>query len=331
MQGGFATSGLPCFSSTLILILCGTDRASMLEAPEDNLQATWDEDSMLPIIWTGEASHVTPTYLPPPDIGDFGVTRLPEDYYFLPISSPIQRSQCVFPCTIRTQPYIQGENSLYASSASDEVSQAASEQDDKVIVIHEHHHHHHHRNVTDDDQAETLDIITYTDEEEEPSDYYTQGPRSEYVEPSSSFYTGESRNEEEPSDFYTQGPRAEYVEPSSFYTGESRNEASESQQHFSKESLDNKSLKKKKAFKNFFYKFYETLRRRAAQDKKRIQYKENVIKDAVYDEEEEYDEAEGKEASDDFDDGFKAIKVHAVEIDPFVEEGFEPILEYELD
>jgi len=296
MQGFIST----CLTSTIILILCGTDTALTLEAPEDNLQATWDDDSMLPIIWTGEASHVTPTYLPPPDIGDFGVTRLPEDYYFLPISSPIQRSQCVFPCTIRTQPYLQGENSLYTSSASDEVSQAASEQDDKVIVIHEHHHHHHHRNVTDDDEAETLDI-TYTEEEEEPSDYYTQ-----------------------------EGPQPEYVEPSNFYMGETRNEASESQQHFSKESLD-KSLKKKKAFKNFFYKFYETLRRRAAQEKKRIQYKESIINDAVYDRDEDYDEVEGKQVSNDFDDGFKAIKVHAVEIDPFVEEGFEPILEYELD
>ena len=167
-----------------------------------------------------------------------------------------------------------------------------------MIVIHEHHHHHHHRNVTEEDQAETLDIA-YTDEEE-------------------------------PSDYYTQGPRPEYVEPPSFYTGESRNEASESQQHFSKESLD-KSLEKKKAFKNFFFKFYETLRRRAAHEKKRIQYKESVPNDAAYDREEDYGEVEGKEASEDFDDGFKAIKVHAVEIDPFIEEGFEPILEYELD
>ena len=55
----------------------------MLEEPDDILQvreilwnnvwksfqATWDDDSMLPIIWTGEASHVTPTYLPPPNMG----------------------------------------------------------------------------------------------------------------------------------------------------------------------------------------------------------------------------------------------------------------------
>ena len=168
-----------------------------------------------------------------------------------------------------------------------------------MIVIHEHHHHHHHRNVTEEDQAETLDIA-YTDEEE-------------------------------PSDYYTQGPRPEYVEPPSFYTGESRNEASESQQHFSKESLD-KSLEKKKAFKNFFYKFYETLRRRAAQEKQRARNKEIIGHNAdVYDEDMYHDEAEGKEVSDDFDDGFQAIKVHAVEIDPFIEEGFEPILEYELD
>merc|ERR1711990_681053 len=105
-------------------------------------------------------------------MGDYGVTRLPEDYYFLPISSPIQRSQCVFPCTLRTHPDLPGENSLYASSGSEEVSGAASEQDDKVIVIHEHHHHHHHRNVTDEDQADTPAIM-YTDEEE-PSDFYTQ-------------------------------------------------------------------------------------------------------------------------------------------------------------
>ena len=233
-------------------------------------------------------------------VGDYGVTRLPEDYYFLPISSPIQRSHCVFPCTLRMQSDLPGQNSLYPSSASDEVSGAASEQDDKVIVIHEHHHHHHHRNVTDDDdnQADTQDI-TYTEEEE-------------------------------PEDFYTQAPRPDYVESPSFYTGESRNEASESQQYYSKESMD-KSLEKKKAFKNFFYKFYETLRRRAAQEKKRVRNKEIIgYNTEVYDKDMYYDEVEGKEVSDDFDDEFKAIKVHAVEIDPFVEEGFEPILEYEL-
>ena len=235
------------------------------------------------------------------NVGDYEVTRLPEDYYFLPISSPIQRSHCVFPCTLRTHPDLPRQNSLYPSSASDEVSGAASEQDDKVIVIHEHHHHHHHRNVTDDDdnQSDAQDI-TYTEEEE-------------------------------PEDFYTQAPRPDYVESPSFYTGESRNEASESQQYYSKESMD-KSLEKKKAFKNFFYKFYETLRRRAAQEKQRVRNKgisghnaDVYDKDMYY-----YDQVEGKDVSDDFDDGFKAIKVHAVEIDPFVEEGFEPILEYEL-
>ena len=235
------------------------------------------------------------------NVGDYGLTRLPEDYYFLPISSPIQRSHCVFPCTLRTHPDLPRQNSLYPSSASDEVSGAASEQDDKVIVIHEHHHHHHHRNVTDDDdnQADTQDI-TYTEEEE-------------------------------PEDFYTQAPKPDYVESSGFYTGESRNEASESQQYYSKESMD-KSLEKKKAFKNFFYKFYETLRRRAAQEKKRVRNKEIIgYNTEVYDKDMYYDDqVEGKEVSDDFDDGFKAIKVHAVEIDPFVEEGFEPILEYEL-
>merc|ERR1712241_1341044 len=123
---------------------------------------------MLPIIWTGEASHVTPTYLPPPSVGEYGVTRLPDDYYFLPISSPIQRSQCVFPCTLRTQPGQPGQNNFYSESG--EVSGAASEQDDKVIVIHEHHHYHHHRNVTDEDEAGALD----------PSDFYTQAPRPEY-------------------------------------------------------------------------------------------------------------------------------------------------------
>ena len=225
-------------------------------------------------------------------IGEYGVTRLPDDYYFLPISSPIQRSQCVFPCTLRTQP---GQTSFYGSSAtSGEVSGSASEQEDKVIVIHEHHHHHHHRNVTDEDPVDVLETS------------YTQ---------------------EVP--FYTEAPSHDFVDPPSFYTGvESRNEASESQQHFSKESMDN-NLSKKKAFKNFFYKFYESLRRRAAQEKQRQRY--NQEKAAEYDNHGDYDDVEGKEASDAFGDGFKAIKVHTVEVDPFIEEGFEPILEYELD
>ena len=229
-----------------------------------------------------------------PVLGEYGVTRLPDDYYFLPISSPIQRSQCVFPCTLRTQPGQPGQNSFYSESG--EVSGAASEQDDKVIVIHEHHHHHHHRNVTDEDEAGALDT-SYTDEED-PSDFYTQAPRPEYNGESPSFYTSVG----------------------------SRNKASESQQHYSTESMDN-SLEKKKAFKNFFYKFYETLRRRAAQEKQRIRNREKAKTTAFY-EETDYDEVEAKE---DFGDGFKAIKVHAVEIDPFIEEGFEPILEYELD
>ena len=94
-------------------------------------------------------------------IGEYGVTRLPDDYYFLPISSPIQRSQCVFPCTLRTQP---GQTSFYGSSATGgEVSGSASEQEDKVIVIHEHHHHHHHRNITDEDPVDVLETA-YTEE-----------------------------------------------------------------------------------------------------------------------------------------------------------------------
>ena len=67
----------------LILLIAGT--AWTLEEPENNFQvckcillfchhvlsfqATWDDNSMMPIIWSGEASHVTPTYLPPPNIG----------------------------------------------------------------------------------------------------------------------------------------------------------------------------------------------------------------------------------------------------------------------
>ena len=65
----------------LILLIAGP--AWTLEEPENNLQvcillfshhvlsfqATWDDNSMMPIIWSGEASHVTPTYLPPPNIG----------------------------------------------------------------------------------------------------------------------------------------------------------------------------------------------------------------------------------------------------------------------
>ena len=151
--------------------------------------------------------------------------------------------------------------------------------------------HHHHRNVTDEDEADALDT-SYTDEED-PSDFYTQAPRPEYNGESPSFYTSVG----------------------------SRNKASESQQHYSTESMDN-SLEKKKAFKNFFYKFYETLRRRAAQEKQRIRNREKAKTTAFYDE---------VETKEDFGDGFKAIKVHAVEIDPFIEEGFEPILEYELD
>ena len=225
-------------------------------------------------------------------IGEYGVTRLPDDYYFLPISSPIQRSQCVFPCTLRTQPE---QTSFYGSSApGGEVSGSASEQEDKVIVIHEHHHHHHHRNVTDEDPVDLLETAF---------------------------------TEEVP--YYTEAPSHDFVDPPSFYTGEeSRNEASESQQHFSKESMDN-NLSKKKAFKNFFYKFYESLRRRAAQEKQRQRYNEE--KASEYDSHGDYDDVEGKEASDAFGDGFKAIKVHTVEVDPFIEEGFEPILEYELD
>ena len=231
-----------------------------------------------------------------PVLGEYGVTRLPDDYYFLPISSPIQRSQCVFPCTLRTQLGQPGQNNFYSESG--EVSGAASEQDDKVIVIHEHHHHHHHRNVTDEDEAGALDT-SYTDEED-PSDFYTQAPRPEYNGESPSFYTSVG----------------------------SRNKASESQQHYSTESMDN-SLEKKKAFKNFFYKFYESLRRRAAQEKQRQRY--NQEKAAEYYNHGDYYDVEGKEASDAFGDGFKAIKVHTVEVDPFIEEGFEPILEYELD
>jgi len=279
--------------SGLFLILLIAGPAWTLEEPEDNLQATWDDNSMMPIIWSGEASHVTPTYLPPPNIGgEYGVTRLPDDYYFLPISSPIQRSQCVFPCTLRTQPE---QTSFYGSSAAGgEVSGSASEQEDKVIVIHEHHHHHHHRNVTDEDPVDVLET---------------------------------SSTQEVP--FYTEAPSHDFVDPPSFYTGEeSRNEASESQQHFSKESMDN-NLSKKKAFKNFFYKFYESLRRRAAQEKQRQRYNEE--KAAEYDNHGDYDDVEEKEASDAFGDGFKAIRVHTVEVDPFIEEGFEPILEYELD
>ena len=69
--------------SQLFLILLIAGPAWTLEEPEDNLQvyillfchhvlsfqATWDDNSMMPIIWSGEASHVTPTYLPPPNIG----------------------------------------------------------------------------------------------------------------------------------------------------------------------------------------------------------------------------------------------------------------------
>ena len=69
--------------SGLFLILLIAGPAWTLEEPKDNLQvcillfrhhvlsfqATWDDNLMMPIIWSGEASHVTPTYLPPPNIG----------------------------------------------------------------------------------------------------------------------------------------------------------------------------------------------------------------------------------------------------------------------
>ena len=69
--------------SGLFLILLIAGPARTLEEPENNLQvcillfchhvlsfqATWDDNSMMPIIWSGEASHVAPTYLPPPNIG----------------------------------------------------------------------------------------------------------------------------------------------------------------------------------------------------------------------------------------------------------------------
>ena len=93
-----------------------------------------------------------------------------------------------------------------------------------------------------------------------------------------------------------------------------------------------RAWRRRRLSQNFFYKFYETLRRRAAQERRRVRNKEIDKNNAVvYDKDMDYDVVEGKESSDDFDDGFKAIKVHAVEIDPFIEEGFEPILEYELD
>ena len=57
----------------------------------------------------------------------------------------------------------------------------------------------------------------------------------------------------------------------------------------------------------------------------------NEEKAAEYYNHGDYDDVEEKEASDAFGDGFKAIRVHTVEVDPFIEEGFEPILEYELD
>ena len=89
---GFATQVQPGFLLTLLLILCGAEMVLMLEEPDDILQvreilwnnfwksfqATWDDDSMLPIIWTGEASHVTPTYLPPPSIGKHPILPQPQ-------------------------------------------------------------------------------------------------------------------------------------------------------------------------------------------------------------------------------------------------------------
>ena len=110
------------------------------------------------------------------------------------------------------------------------------------------------------------------------------------------------------------------------WPSEYRNEASESQQHISKETVTQEDNKKTKFFKNFFYKFYETLRMKAAL--KRLQIKEE--EDKLY-----YVNAESKaetnEETEFNNDDYEPIQVHVVETDPFIDEGFELIPEYELE
>ena len=55
--------------SELFLILFIAGPAWTLEEPEDNLQVRILLFCHYGEAWSGEASHVTPTYLPPPNIG----------------------------------------------------------------------------------------------------------------------------------------------------------------------------------------------------------------------------------------------------------------------
>ena len=106
---------------------------------------------------------------------------------------------------------------------------------------------------------------------------------------------------------------------------EYRNEASESQQHISKEAVIQADNQKTKFFKNFFYKFYETLRKKAAVKRLQIKHEEKKY----YVSAKSKLETRGETGLNNED--YKPIQVHMVETDPFIDEGFELIPEYELD
>ena len=281
--------------------------------------------------------------------------RLPEDYYFLPQPpSPIRGAQCVHPCTLYTQGG-KGANLYTQGGKGDNLYTQGGKRANFY---------------TQGGQGGNLythgDSFLYKKEGHEDG-LYTRGDTSLYSRAGSPWSADYSMDRDilppddtegafseqddkvivihehhhhhhhknVTGDEYDEESREENVEEVTVQP-EWRNEASESKQVMSKEKTQDGRQKKRKfgAFQNFFRKFYENMRRKAQQEKvqlkkKKIEKKqvESLVLPAAIPRPVRIIEMPFTNEK-----GFKQVKVHLIqpEVNPFLEDGFEPILEYEL-
>ena len=214
--------------------------------------------------------------------------RLPEDYYFLPINSGITGNQCVHPCTLRTQDSRPAASGVFGVSPGTWGGHPGSWGGDH------------------EDQDTIL-----TAPSEVVGSFSEQNDKVIVIHEHHHHHHHKNVTED--------GEEIKEDKPAQLMEYETRNEASESQQHVSKEKImpQHSKTRKSEAFKHFFRRFYETLRKRAKyeQMKPEIKAHKKEVPNGDFDDEQE----------------FKTIEVHMMETNPFLEEGFEPIMEYELD